>query len=145
VPATETRAARYRVLGCNDEQTVCDFCARDHLKKTVILEDATGGDIVRVGTTCAVRACAVPGVRTRAQLDRKVAEVTAVIASLEYRIGTAVAVLADPDRLRKCFDTRANAPHGPGYRWSIGDEQARWEAELAAHRAELARRTGRAT
>lgn len=62
---------QYEVLGCNDEQTVCDHCGRQGLKKTVILRalDDTG-DVVRFGTSCAVRAQAVPGARTAAQLDR---------------------------------------------------------------------------
>jgi hypothetical protein len=138
--------ARYRVLGFNDEQTVCDFCGRDHLKATVILEDTSEGNegtIVRVGTSCAVRATAVPGVRTRAQLDRHVAAAATEIRELQHRHDTAVQVLAAPARLHRNWVSALNAPFGPNYRsttYTLADERARWTANRDAAAAELARR-----
>lgn len=41
-----------RILGINDEQTVCDCCGKKNLKRTVII-DKGEGEIVRYGTTCA--------------------------------------------------------------------------------------------
>lgn len=49
-----------KVLGCNDEVTVCGCCGKSNLKKTVILEsEATG--IVRYGVDCAARAMGYSG------------------------------------------------------------------------------------
>ena len=42
-----------KFLGCNDEQTSCDNCGRDNLKKTVVLD--IDGEIVRYGTECAAK------------------------------------------------------------------------------------------
>ncbi len=135
--------ARYEVIGCNDEQTHCDFCGRDHLKKTVILR-STDDDraIVRVGSTCAVRACAVPGVRTKTQLDRHVSAARAEIERLTFRRDQAAAVLADPARLEANAETARNAPFGPHYGqpWTAADEAARWRTVLAEATAELAAR-----
>lgn len=57
---SEPFALRYRMLGINDEQTVCDHCGKADLKCTVALAvlDADGGElgIVRFGRVCAARA-----------------------------------------------------------------------------------------
>lgn len=45
-----------KILGINDEVTVCEHCGRSDLKRTVVL-DFADGDIRRYGTTCAHRAC----------------------------------------------------------------------------------------
>lgn len=52
---TQTAATTLRVLGCNDEQTICDACGRIELRKTVILCDAEGTEVGRYGTSCAGR------------------------------------------------------------------------------------------
>jgi len=47
---------KYKILGCNDEQTECDCCNRKGLKRTVILERYEHDDaveIIRVGVDCA--------------------------------------------------------------------------------------------
>lgn len=41
----------YKILGINDEQTCCDLCGKNNLKKTVILENEHG--TIRVGVDCA--------------------------------------------------------------------------------------------
>lgn len=141
---TATQKPRYRVLGCNDEQTTCDFCGREHLKKTVILEDTTetnGGDIVRVGTSCAIKACAVPGVRTKAQMDRKIGEANAEIRQWQFSYTQAVEVLADPGRISANWYQRRNAPSGKyGEDYTIKDERASWIRRRDEAAAELARR-----
>ena len=50
----EDMSESVKFLGCNDEQTVCDLCGRDDLKKTVVLD--IDGDVVRYGSDCAARA-----------------------------------------------------------------------------------------
>jgi len=40
-----------KILGINDEQTICDCCGKKNLKKTVIIE--MDDKIVRYGTSCA--------------------------------------------------------------------------------------------
>ncbi len=52
---TQTAAPALRVLGCNDEQTICDACGKIELRKTVILCDNDGTEVGRYGTTCASR------------------------------------------------------------------------------------------
>ncbi len=52
---TQTAAPALRVLGCNDEQTICDACGKIELHKTVILCDGDGTEVGRYGTTCASR------------------------------------------------------------------------------------------
>jgi hypothetical protein len=48
---------KYKVLGINDEQTICDCCGRKGLKRTVALEiwenDENTLEIIRVGVDCA--------------------------------------------------------------------------------------------
>ena len=48
---------KYKILGIDDEQTVCDCCGRKGLKRTVILERYENGentcDVIRVGVDCA--------------------------------------------------------------------------------------------
>ena len=139
---TETipAAARYAVIGCNDEQTVCDFCGKTNLKRTVILRDHEG-DVVRVGSDCAIRACAVPGVRTKAQMDRRVAAARAEITALEFRRDQSTAVLADPARIALNADVSRNCPGGSHYgNWTVEQERASWQARLDAAVAELAAR-----
>ena len=44
---------KYRILGINDEQTSCDHCGKQNLKKVVWLENIEDEQIMAVGTTCA--------------------------------------------------------------------------------------------
>lgn len=44
----------WKILGINDEVTVCECCARRNLKKTVILSN--GDEERRYGTACAAKA-----------------------------------------------------------------------------------------
>ena len=97
----------YTVVGCNDEQTVCDHCGRSDLARTVVLRDDEG-TIVRMGTTCAVRAQAIPGVRTRSQLDRHVHAADAENVQLHIWLSAAAGNLLD--RARR--DGNAHRTHG---------------------------------
>ena len=129
--------AQYEVIGCNDEQTVCDHSGRQGLKKTVILR-SNDGEIVRFGSDCALRAAAVPGVRTKAQMDRKVYAAQVEVEALRFRYEQAVAVLSDPIRLQRNFCLWYNNParHDP---WTRADERARWENARDEAAAELGR------
>lgn len=40
-------------IGFNDDQVECDNCGRDELKGTVVIADADGDIVYRMGTTCA--------------------------------------------------------------------------------------------
>ncbi|WP_251151320.1 hypothetical protein [Cellulosimicrobium sp. Marseille-Q4280] len=48
-----------RAVGMNDEQTECDACGRTELRGTVMLADADGAIVYRLGTTCASRALGI--------------------------------------------------------------------------------------
>lgn len=78
-------------VGMNDEQTDCDACGRTELRGTVILADADGVMVYRLGTTCASRAL---GIRLRRQ----------DVVALEARRATKVADLT------RC--ARAELAHG---------------------------------
>jgi hypothetical protein len=131
----------YEVIGCTDEQTVCDFCGRQDLAKTVILRSLDDGEIVRVGTTCAIKASAIPGARTRAQLDRKVYAAQVEVDAIRYGYEQAVAVLADPERLMKNWQVRVNAPNWRTVVWTPADERAYWTQARDNAEEELRSRT----
>ena len=46
-------ASHWTPLGITDEQSVCDQCGKQHLKRVVVLEHNESHEIRRVGTTCA--------------------------------------------------------------------------------------------
>lgn len=63
-----------RAVGMNDEQTECDACGRTELRGTVMLADADGAIVYRLGTTCAARALGIPMTRRSAiaiELNRR--------------------------------------------------------------------------
>lgn len=53
---TQTTAATFKILGITDDTTVCEHCGKKNLKRVVVLENITTGEIVRMGTDCAARA-----------------------------------------------------------------------------------------
>lgn len=66
----------YKIIGLNDEQTVCDCCGRKGLKRTVVLERHESGentlDIIRVGVDCAAILSAKSGkVLSAARIKRE--------------------------------------------------------------------------
>jgi hypothetical protein len=50
---------RYRYVGITDENTVCDYCGKSELKKTIVLyvldADDNDDEIVYFGSTCAAK------------------------------------------------------------------------------------------
>lgn len=52
-------ASGLHAVGMNDEQTDCDACGRTELRGTVMLADADGVIVYRLGTTCASRALGI--------------------------------------------------------------------------------------
>lgn len=60
--------ATLKILGINDEVTVCECCGRTNLKKTVALDD--GSQVVRYGTECAARALKWSLSQTKRELAR---------------------------------------------------------------------------
>ena len=134
------RTAQYEVIGTTDETTTCEFCGKTNLKKTVILRHTVSKDIDYVGSDCAIRACAVPGVRTRSQMDRKIYAAAAETEALRFSYQQAVDVLADPIRLQRNFCLWYNNP-ARSTPWTRADERARWESARDTAAAELAART----
>jgi hypothetical protein len=118
-------SAQYEVIGCNDEQTTCDHCGRQGLKRTVILRSLDDGEVVRFGSDCALRAAAVPGVQTKSQLDRKVYAAQVETEQISSRYGQAVAVLADPERIARNWAVRVNSPFWNAV-WTLDDERCYW-------------------
>jgi hypothetical protein len=130
----------YEVIGCNDEQTSCDHCGRQGLKRTVILRSLADGEVVRFGSDCALRAAAVPGVRTKSQLDRKVYAAQVETEQISSRYGQAVAVLADPERLLRCWAVRVESPFWRAL-WTLDDERCYWAQARDRAAEELAARS----
>lgn len=94
-----------RAVGMNDEQTECDACGRTELRGTVMLADADGVIVYRLGTTCASRALGIPLTRrdvTTIEMNRRlrVANLTrSARAELTHgRIASAAAHLDDAVR-----------------------------------------------
>ena len=48
-----TPAARFRVLGVNDEESTCQCCGKEGLKRVVWIADRETGSVLHFGTTCA--------------------------------------------------------------------------------------------
>jgi hypothetical protein len=102
---TAIDATGLRAVGMNDEQTECDACGRTELRGTVMLADADGTIVYRLGTTCASRALGTPMTRrdaTAIELSRRsrVANLTrAARADLAHgRIASAAEHLDDAAR-----------------------------------------------
>jgi hypothetical protein len=133
-------SAQYEVIGCNDEQTSCDHCGRQGLKRTVILRSLDDGEVVRFGSDCALRAAAVPGVRTKAQMDRKILVAQTEVESVRREYEQAVAVLADPERLLRCWAVRVDSPFWNAV-WTPADERCYWTQARDNAAEELAARS----
>jgi hypothetical protein len=133
-------SAQYEVIGCNDEQTSCDHCGRQGLKRTVILRSLDDGEVVRFGSDCALRAAAVPGVRTLAQLNWRISEAHTEIERIKYRHKQAVAVLADDARLFRNWQTRTNHQFSDVV-WTPADERCYWAQARDNAADELAARS----
>jgi hypothetical protein len=43
----------WKVLGINSDETVCDVCGKENLKRVVWLQSSETGETVKAGTTCA--------------------------------------------------------------------------------------------
>ena len=53
---TEGKAMkRFKILGTNGDQDVCDICGRVDLQKVVWLEDSESGQVFAAGTVCAAK------------------------------------------------------------------------------------------
>jgi hypothetical protein len=59
-------ASNWRILGINDEVTTCECCARQNLKKVVVITN--GDEERRYGTVCAAKALG----RTAKEVEKEV-------------------------------------------------------------------------
>lgn len=46
---------QFKILGFNDEITICDVCGKSELKGTYALENNETGDIIRAGSSCGAK------------------------------------------------------------------------------------------
>jgi hypothetical protein len=91
-------AARYTVLGVNDECTTCDCCGRRDLKRTVVMEHAGDGHISRMGVGCAAEALRISPARVKklAVAKQSEAEIRAAeISRKQVRLAQLLVLRAD--------------------------------------------------
>ena len=63
---TETKA--WKIIGINDDETICALCGKENLKRVIWIENEETGEVMAVGTTCISK---MLGITTKEQKKRE--------------------------------------------------------------------------